>query len=75
MNARDDLLRAHVYRAFALRGTDSFGEACRDVVDGWLMYPALEAELLLERARKEREAREVEFEAWMVETADAVCRV
>lgn len=51
MNARTDLLRAHVYRAHALRGTEAIHQAARDVVDGWMLYPAVEAQLALERAR------------------------
>ncbi len=58
MTARDDLLRAAVYAAFDARGTDAFAGACRNVVDGWMMWPAIEYEHALEQARQQRQRRE-----------------
>ena len=64
MNARDDLLRAHVYRAHALRGTPAIREAVLDAVDGWTLYPAVEAQLALERARAQAVAHVFDEDAW-----------
>ena len=61
MNARLDLLRAHVFAAFDARGTDAFPDACRDALDGYLLWPAIRAELALERARQGVEDREQEM--------------
>ncbi len=58
MTARDELLRAAVYRAHALRGTDTFAAACADVVDGWTLWPLIEYEHALEQARQHRQRRE-----------------
>jgi hypothetical protein len=51
VNGRDDLLRAHVYRAYALRDTEDIHQAVLDVIDGWMLYPAIEAQLALGRVR------------------------
>jgi hypothetical protein len=55
MNRRDDLLRAAIYRAHAAKGSPGFGDACRDVVDAWMLFPLVEAELAIERARARME--------------------
>jgi hypothetical protein len=55
MNGRDELLRAHVFAAFDCRGTDAFPVAVARVVDGWMLWPAIKAELALERARRRRD--------------------
>src|SRR5262245_13564407 len=64
VNGRDDLLRAHVFRAFAAKGTDRFAACCRDVVDGYMLWPAVEAELAMQRVRRQRDQEEAELLAW-----------
>jgi hypothetical protein len=63
VTGRDELLRAAVYRAHALRETDRFAAACADVVDCHLLYPWIEAELALERVRAQQAHLELELEA------------
>lgn len=58
LSARDDLLRAAVYRAHAAKGTPEFADTCRDVIDSWMLFPLVEAELALERARATVDERE-----------------
>jgi len=55
MNGRDDLRRAAVYKAHAAKGTEAFDAACRDIVDGWMLWPLIEAERELENARRLRD--------------------
>ena len=48
------MLRSHVFLAWSLRGTDEYEPAIEDVVDGWMLFPAIEAKLALEEIRAER---------------------
>lgn len=64
MTERDRVLRAAVYSAFDVRGQDGYREACRRVVDIDLLWPLVEANRELERARTElaeRRARSAEI--------------
>lgn len=56
----DAVLRALVDRAFTRRGTVSFADACRDIVDTHRRWPLVELSLHLEEALRleaEMEAR------------------
>jgi len=51
VTSRVDLLRAHCYAAFDARGTEGFDKSIRDLWDGWHLWPAVEYEHAIERAR------------------------
>ena len=64
MNGRDALLRAHVYAAWDARGTERYDAAVARVLDGWFLWPAIEAQRALDHARQERDQRQVDVDRY-----------
>jgi hypothetical protein len=52
LTRRDDLLRAAVYAAYELRGSEGFGNACERVVLVHRLWPLIEYEHAIERAEE-----------------------
>lgn len=74
MNDRDDVLRAGLWAAYDMRGSDAFVAACLQMLVVYYQWPLIAYHQAIIEAQADLDRRRAEFEAWyepwLLEIAD-----